>query len=365
MPTVVFYVNIIRQARCIRRIEDFIAHGFNVKVYGFDRAGDNRKLPGFDHEIIGTISKTQSYSNRLMMMKKSINRTLAQNPSKETLFYLFNFDVALAFLMNPKTRGNRYFYEVSDLMELTLSNVLLSKTLARINKSIISHSFETILTSEGFIQFFYEKSLPENLSLLPNKLNKRCGDWQRPATQIPNQHFKIGFTGAIRSKAILNFAKIVGEKFPETELFFHGIFTDDGLYSPLLRSTVERYENLHYLGPFKNPDDFPAIYENIDLVLSLYSAHGNDRFLEPNKYYEALFFAKPIIVSANTFIGEKVTRQNVGFAIDGENEQSIIDFLKSLNKEDYEQKSLACSRTRTEDLLDNTDLFFHKIKNKL
>ena len=365
MPTVVFYVNIIRQARCIRRIEDFIAHGFNVKVYGFDRAGDNRKLPDFDHEIIGTISKTQSYSTRLMMMKKNISRTLQHNQTKETLFYLFNFDVALAFLMNPKTRGCRYFYEVSDLMELTLSNAFLSKTLARINKSIISHSFETILTSEGFIQFFYGKSSPDNLSLLPNKLNKRCNGWPRPAPQTPKRHFKIGFAGAIRSKAVLNFAQIVGEKFPETELFFHGIFTDDGLYSPLIRSTIERYDNLHYSGPFKNPDDFPAIYENIDLVLSLYSAHGNDCFLEPNKYYEALFFAKPIIVSANTFIGEKVTRQNVGFAIDGENEQSMMDFLKSLNEEDYTQKALACSHIRTEDLLENTDVFFHKIKNKL
>lgn len=366
MPSIIFYVNIIRQARCIRRIEDFIAHGFNVKVYGFDRAGDNRKLPDFDYEILGTISKTQSYSSRLLMMKKAIDRSLKQNPASDQLFYLFNFDVALAFLMNPRTWKSRYLYEVSDLMELTLSNPILSKTLARINKTIISHSFETVFTSEGFIPFFYDKKNPANLSLLPNKLNKRCENWQRPTPQpSPNTHFKIGFAGAIRSKAVLNFAKIVGEQFPEMELLFYGIFTDDGLYSPLIRSTIEQYENLHFLGPFRNPDDFPTIYENIDLVLSLYSNHGNDRYLEPNKYYEALFFAKPIIVSIGTYIGEKVTRQNVGFAIDGENEQAIIDFLKSLNAKDCYQKAMACSQIPTIDLLDHTDSFFKKLQDKI
>ena len=61
---VVFITNILRQPRCIRRIQDFIDRGYGVKVYGFDRGGDCRVLPPFAHECIGVVSNETSYLKR-------------------------------------------------------------------------------------------------------------------------------------------------------------------------------------------------------------------------------------------------------------------------------------------------------------
>ena len=82
---IVFFVNIIRQARCIRRIEDFIKNGYDVEVYGFDREGDNRKAPTFKHNIIGNISREVSYFKRLQIMQRSIADVL-KTKDKEKIF---------------------------------------------------------------------------------------------------------------------------------------------------------------------------------------------------------------------------------------------------------------------------------------
>lgn len=360
---VVFFVNVIRQARCIRRIEDFIKNGYEVEVYGFDRVGDNRKLPEFAHKIIGEVSSSVSYVTRLQMMRQAIKRVI-QKKSDDTLYFVFNLDVALAFIL-AGGRKKKYIYEVSDLMELEISNVLISHLLVIINRNIITHSFETIFTSHGFVEFFYGKNIPTNISVIPNKLHSKVLSLPHATPkEMSLQNLTIGFTGAIRNKSVYNFIEVVGSQFPNINLRFHGIFTDDKIFSAKIKESIAKYENVCYLGPFKNPEDFPEIYSHIDMVLCLYTAKGNDKILEPNKLYESIFYEKPIIVSANTFTGRTVESLGVGYQVDGEDRGAISSFLQSLNLEDYKKHVEKCASIQKVTLVDNPQSFFEKLSVK-
>ena len=154
--------------------------------------------------------------------------------------------------------------------------------------------------------------------------------------------------------------KAIGE-YGKHEVHLYGIFSDEtnGRYS--IKSLVDFYSNVYYHGPFKNPDDFPEIYSNIDIVLCYYKSSRNDLYLEPNKLYEAIFYDCPIIVADDTFVGKKVKKLNIGYAISEDDENSLINFIHSINRTDFEEKLLALKNISKEECIDNPNLLFTKV----
>lgn len=362
-PKIVFITNILRQPRCIRRINDFIARDYNVKVYGFDRAGDNRALPSFEYECIGINSNEDSYPKRLLKMKESISKVILRE-GKDSVFYIFSLDNAIAARL--AYRNLIYIYEISDLMELQINNRILSNLLVNINRRIVKHALLTVYTSEGFVDFLlphgYNK---EKTIVIPNKLNKFCRGKSVEHKRVTNfDNIRFGFTGALRTETIFNFIKAVGE-YGKHEVHLYGIYCDEnnGRYS--IKSLVDQYDNVFFHGPFNNPVDFPVIYSNIDIVLCYYNSSRNDLYLEPNKLYEALYYDCPIIVADDTFVGRKVKKLNVGYTIKKGDESSLIDFITSINKTNYDEKVSAIKSVNKEDCIDNPELLFQKLSDIL
>ena len=91
---VVFISNILRQARCLRRIQDFIDRGYEVKVYGFDREGDCRALPTFEYECVGVIANGDAYLKRLFVIREGVSKVFKKE-GKNCLYYIFSLDIAI------------------------------------------------------------------------------------------------------------------------------------------------------------------------------------------------------------------------------------------------------------------------------
>ena len=353
---IVFITNILRQPRCIRRINDFINRGYEVKVYGFDRIGDNRPLPSFKYECIGHNSTDDSYPKRMLNIKKSIAEVIKKE-GRDSIYYIFSLDNAIAARL--VCRNVKYIYEISDLMELLINNKILSNVLAWIDRKIVKHSLLSVYTSEGFVEFLNPSGAEQNKTVvIPNKLNKSCLGKplikQRP---LDINNIRFGFTGAIRTETLYNLVKAIGE-YGKHEVHLYGIFTDEsnGRYS--IKSLVDRYTNVYYHGAFKNPDDFPDIYKNIDIVLCYYNSSRNDLYLEPNKLYEAVYYDCPIIVADDTFVGRKVKQFNVGYTIKKGDAASLCEFVGSINTENYEEKIAAIKAISKEKCIDNPELLF-------
>lgn len=363
MKEVVFIAGTTKQPRVIRRIKDFIEHGYIVHVFAFEREGDKRQLSDLEMTVLGSIESGNGYISRLKFVRSTIKKeVLPLFKGKNVLYYMFGFDMASA--CSSLLKKGAYIFELADLQELNY-NGLLRKFLVAWNRRIMNRSFETVLTSEGFKDYYFGKKTVDNISVLPNKLNKAVKDLVFPHKELDINHVKIGFTGAIRFFTVLRFAQVVDKYFPNIELHFYGQCNDLDIKKDI-EDLFDNSNNVFFHGVFKNPDDLPNIYSEVDMILALYpSDKMGVIYAEPNKLYEAIYYEKPIIVSEKIFLGNKVTRLNVGFAIDGLGEDNIKKFLSSLTKERIEEKIEACRKIEKDYSIDDSSAFFDKIGKKL
>ena len=119
---------------------------------------------------------------------------------------------------------------------------------------------------------------------------------------------------------------------------------------------------MHFHGKFKTPEDLPAIYSQLDLVLSTYDTDSdNVRYAEPNKLYEAIYFETPIVVSSNTFLSKKVKELGVGFELDV-NRENVESFISSLTIDKISQVKEKIKLYPKDFAIDDVSILFDKIK---
>ena len=220
------------------------------------------------------------------------------------------------------------------------------------------------MTSEGFIDYHFGKKRPENIVVVPNRVNP--GLMNLPYTmksQHDWDHLSIAFVGGFRYLSVLNFAEVIGESFPQHEFHAFGNIISNG---ESLHALCEKYSNIHFHGKFKNPDDLPEIYGSIDLVLASYDVTSiNAQYAEPNKMYEAIFFRVPIVVSKGTFLSRKVESLGIGYSINGLEKEEIIKFLSGLTKESYENKIKGLNAIPREEAINENPALFEYLRNNL
>lgn len=332
---IVFILNNITLTRCLKRVSEFIDNGYEVDVYGFEKQGEEgyASPSNFNISILGVFSRKQSYYERLMVYYRSLKPLFNKYKGQDVVFYYFFFNIAFAARLLCR---RPFIYEESDMPYTGLKNKLLRNWLSNIDKRMIKKSLLTVMTSEGFIDYHFGDERPKNIVVVPNRVNPLLMNLPYHRNDFDINHLSIAFVGGFRYNSVINFATVIAENFPQHEFHVYGIVLE---YGEELKALCEKYENIHFHGKFRNPDDLPSIYEKIDLVLASYDAtYINAQYAEPNKMYEAIFFRTPIIVSSNTFLAKKVSKLGVGYHINALNKQEIVSFINGLTIEDINNK---------------------------
>lgn len=361
MKNIVFVVPQMSQPRCIKRIASIQAWGIPIKVYGFDRGVYSENLKGLPFKIEKLfVNPGKNKFSRLFFIIQTLNKVYRLN-KKDSLFYVFGSE--FMNIMKPFLSKRDYIYEEADISAVKKKSKLLRGLFLLIDKKCIYDSKMTILTSKGFINYLFAGEKPSNVMLLPNKLSSYFCNKQRPFNQIiiDRNHIRFGFIGLIRyPNTIVRFARIVGEKFPEHEFHFYG----DQFGNNIIPEKVKTFGNVVFHGPFKNPSDLDNIYSNVDINVVCYDTQSiNVCIAEPNKLYESIYYSTPLVVSKGTFLEDRVNELNVGFSIDAQSDEAIIDFIKSLEKRDFEDIIFAMRNVATEELIDNPAELCETIKN--
>ncbi len=356
MKEIVFILSSLNDPHYQKRVEAFIEAGYNVMVYGYKRKSRAIQELPYKYTILGEI-ENGDYNSRLKLYYKTI-KAISKKTKNKLCFYS-SLDIAIFATRLIKAP---YIYEVCDLTELCINNRIIRNLLIRENKRIINRSICTILTSQGFIDFF--KDISRNkLFLLPNKVSKNCKDHSIERNFDCNC-IKIGFVGVIRFESTYVFIRNCIENCNNIEIHLYGIYSDGDLFSQKIKSLQENYpERIFYHGRFSNPTDLPKIYAEIDLVLSAYPPTPGVIYAEPNKLYEALFFNCPIIVSEGTFLGRKVRDLGVGYVINSMSDIGIKNFIDELTKSSYEAANGACKRIPRQEIVENYSNFFRALEN--
>ena len=92
--------------------------------------------------------------------------------------------------------------------------------------------------------------------------------------------------------------------------------------------------NVRFVGRVDRKD-ISRYYAEADIVFSYFDPKesNNYRIAVPNKFLEALASGKPVIVAEGTFLEEIVNRYQIGFPVNLEREEEVVDLLKSLSME--------------------------------
>lgn len=349
-----FILGALNDSHYRKRVEEFVKHGCNVQVFGFLREGQALTEYPCDVNVLGTI-KERNYKDRLMLFYKQM-RSIAPK-CRNTICFYSSLDIALFAKLSIHTP---YIYEVCDLTELVISNKIIRNLLAFLNKRCINKSLLTIVTSQGFIDYF--KGINKNkVILIPNKVSPDCPHYVSEKKATVQKPMRIGFVGVIRFESTYHFIKACQNR-KDIEVHMFGIYSDGDQWSSRIKELVDTSTNMEYHGRFKNPTDLPKIYNQIDMVLCAYTPSPGVNYAEPNKLYEALYFRKPIIVSDGTFLGEKVKTMGIGYAVDSMCEDSVGNFIDGLNTLSYMDKLENCYKVKQEDCIDKYPQLFQKIE---
>lgn len=354
----IFIINSLGDSHWRNRVDEFINRGYDVILYAYSRNGAEKNFKYVrDVEILGYFDNTMRYANRLGIYYKSIRKVLRKHKNEDVCYYFFGMDTilcALPFIRQP------YLYEEFDLVHTYIGNKYLRKVFEWIDKKIIKKSKVSLFTSEGFIQYHFGDDIPNNVCVVPNRLNPTIVDVAPVAKQpIDIKHIKFAFVGGPRFKTLVNFAKIIADNFPQHEMHFYGRI---GIEDEHLFTELKKRNNIFFHGFFKNPVDLPQIYSKIDILISTYDTdYENVRWAEPNKIYESIYFDTPIIVSSDTFLARKVSKLGIGWDINCMQDNRVIDFINALTEKDIEDKTRNASVIDKAETLNINDELFRMI----
>ena len=366
MKKIVFIVRTM-VPRVDKRIKEFIANGYDVEVFGFEFENvriDNTKNTDYFYNVLSTIPNYPhqlSYKDRAVLFYKKIKEVVKRYNKKETLFYFFTINTSFVTLLIPNLL---FINEESDMLFDRSKNPVVRKLIIWVNKLIIKMSYKTVMTSQGFADFYYGNKIPNNIVIIPNKVSAACLQLPYVAKETFNvNHIKFAFTGNARYESIFNMCKIIGEHFPQHEFHFYGTLN---YFTDMQKKAVAKYENVFVHGPFNNPNDLPEIYSKIDFVISTYDSVGvNVQYAESNKIYEAMFFETPIFVSTNTVLQKIVNSRNMGYSINALDDEEVIRTINSITTEGYEMfRASLKSIDKKESVNDNT-VFFQQLKKEI
>lgn len=353
--------------RVDKRIKEFIDNGYDVEVYGFEFDNvrmDNSKNTAYYYNVLATIPNFPnqlSYKERAVLFYRKIREVLNKYDKRETLFYFFTINTSFITLFTPNLL---FINEESDMLFDRAKNPLVRKLIIWANKLIIKKSYKTVMTSQGFADFYYGDKIPSNIVIIPNKVSAACLKLPKVEKKpFDINHVKFAFAGNARYKSIFNMCMVIGKHFPQHEFHFYGTLNG---FTEEQKSAVSKFKNVTVHGAFRNPDDLPEIYSKIDFVINTYDSAGvNVQYAESNKIYESMFFETPIIVSTNTVLEKIVNKYNMGYALNALDDNAVIKIINSITKEKYDDFRASLKIIDKKESVNDNSLFFQMLKREI
>lgn len=363
MKKLVFIMSGMGNPNNVKRVEEAKARGFDIDVYAFSGRRDGLRDPkGIEVHMIDGYSSDLPYWKRIGKNIKGLKSVIRHYQNDECIYYLFRNDKAIIFSLLSK---RPFIFEEADMTHTNFKNAFLRNVIEHRLRKVIRKSTLSVFRSEGFLQYHFGENRPSNVFVIPNKIHPDITKVQVvPYSGLNIEHIRFSFVGGIRYDTVFKFAETVLKNFPQHEFHFYGMFPTKKLEEQFM--PLSSYPNCFFHGAFNSPEDLPVIYSMIDVLLSAYDVTAiNPRFAEPNKLYEALYFDKPIIVSSNSFLADKVARLGVGYDVDALNEEAIVRLINSITVDSLEEKKHNIAKIDKKTCINDNEDFFSFLKSKM
>ncbi|MEK9970498.1 MAG: hypothetical protein VW600_15260 [Ferrovibrio sp.] len=348
--TAVFFAPDISDVSTIKRAETFLAHGYQLAVFGFRRNNYNRDfVPSWPYTPLGR-TQDRRYGRRLAALLAAVPRIFAKRRSlrRAGFFYARNIDQLLLALVARliSRRSARVVYEVLDIQPAFVGTDWKARLFRSIERMALRRTDLLVVSSPGFLRHYFlplqgyrkpwfllENKLPADMPMLASPVVRcRSGERQHPYRWV------VGYCGLIRGQATLDLIIRLAERLQGVVLFrFHGILTT--VDPKIFADAITRLDNLVYEGDYVNPRDLPEIYSDLDFAWAIDLEHSthNSRWLLPCRFYEAGYFGVPCLAVKGYEAGRMVDQRGIGWTFDAPYEDELVKFFMTLTQGEYDE----------------------------
>lgn len=317
------------------------AAGHDVTILAWDRRGE---APVFEERELYRIERVgprAAYGGGLKNVphfrafwRRAAKRVVELAPN---VIHCHDTDTAVAGLSALKRSRGRRTRLVVDFHELYresgmvpqkgLTGFAARRLVDWIEKRAIGKASIVIVANPGTVDYFSGIGAKEKLVVIDNApdpdlfVPQPCPEADRP--------FTVTFVGSKRYPRTLVALMDAVQERDDVRVVLAGGGPDADLIAELAgpRANVEVQGQVPY-------DKIPGYYACCDVVYAAYDARvGNARYAIPGKVLEAMGCAKPVIVSAGTWVGDYVTKNGVGLALACDDPSQIASAIEKLRSD--------------------------------
>lgn len=355
-PLIAYFGPDQRDSAVHRRIAQWRYAGFRVLPFAFSRGAGIGTAEEFVH--LGRI-EPQSRGRRALPLALAGLRLAAERRllAEVDLFVARNLDNLLLALLARRMIGAAppLVYEVLDVNPSCTAVGWRGALLRRLERWALARADLLVVSSPYFASDYYQSLLRyrRDWFLFENKV-PRYAALPRPVGGAANaaalddvpagrRPWRIGWFGYLDDQRSWDILRGLAERMPqEVAIVVRGApYTNFDMAR--FAADVAQLGNVVYGGPYRNPEDLAEIYDGVDMVWSVDCNFptANSKWLLTNGIYEAGYFGKPVLGSADTAVGEFLTRYGSGWCLAEPLGESLVAFIRGLTAGHYAEKRRA------------------------
>lgn len=342
--SIAFFCPDIAESSTLKRVQQFMAAGFDVTVYGFRRERYNTGYrPTWPNVPLGFTADAR-YGQRLGALLRALPALVANRHrlAAARLFHARNIDQLLLALFCRLALRRRVpvVYEVLDIAPILAGKGLRSRLLRAVERFCLRRVSLLVLSSPGFHRSYFAaiQGYRGPWFLLENKLYPSPRPPRHAGRRDAGRPWVVGYFGLIRGAATVELIRRLATRLGDRVRFrFAGVLTTvaQAHFDALLRDCP----NIEYCGPYLPQQDLERLYRDVDFAWALDLEHteSNSRWLMPCRYYEAGFHGVPCLAVRDFEVGRTIDRRGIGWTFEAPLEDSMARFFDALTPEEYER----------------------------
>lgn len=326
---ITFLSSFANHARHRKRLRAFHEIGAETSMLAFER--DFYPAAGLPpYRSLGKIQQGR-YLTRLIHILSAVPKVRSVIKNSDIL-YMFDFDMLLLGMLASAGLNIKKVFEIGDIHNIFATRGIISKLFQIVEKFLAPRTDLLVVTSQAYINGYYAGILrikKMNCFVLENKVDAHQlrKIISKPATR--NHQLIIGFFGGLQCVKSWNvLTDVVKKSNGKIRVYVRGL---SYVFQKELEKKADLMPDIEYGGPYKNPDELPELYHQVDLVWIAHH-HGatNVLWARANRFYESCFFRKPMIAQRDTEDGRVVEAFNIGVCIDLNDMRKSIDSILNI-----------------------------------
>lgn len=289
VPYIYPYINILKKNNIKTDIVYWNRHGIEEKIDCSNLYVYSHYQRDEDNKFIKLI--------RMYSYTRYVEKIIKKN-SYEKIIILSSLPGVLMETYLVKNKKNQYIFDIRD------HSYEQFKPYYNRMKKLMQNSALNVISSSGFRNF------------LPNEDTVICHNITS-YTNMKNNHVEkkdkiiISFIGQIRyANKYLNFMESI--KNNERIVFrFYGFGEDEEYLKNYV--ALHKFNNIEFYGAYM-PSEKSTIIQKSDILFNVYGSDLHVKYAISNKYYDALIYKKPLLVSKNTTMDD--ITQGIAFSVD-------------------------------------------------